>query len=146
MEGVLPFGKGKETLGSEAVVVVILETAFPVVLFVRRPVGRVFYGYGDMGFFDLVLLSEGTESIEDGNVDANGIGVVVDVFSGVSHRVFLEDDGISFEVEFADLHTVALGCPGKDIFNEHAVVLPFSSYVRGRPDRRCYRFSCSCVS
>ena len=100
---------------------VILEAAFPVVLFVRCPVGRVFYGYGDMGFFDLVLLSEGTESIEDGNVDANGIGVVVDVFSGVSHRVFLEDDGISFEVEFADLHTVALGCPGKDIFNEHGV-------------------------
>ena len=145
MEGVLPFGKGKETLGSEAVVVVILEAALTVVLFVRRPIGRVFYGYGDMGFFYLVLLSEGTEAIEDGNVDANGIGVVVDVFSGVN-GVFLEDDGISFEVEFADLHTVALGWPCKDIFNEHAVVLPFSSYVRGRPDRRCYRFSCSCVS
>ena len=97
-----------------------------------------------MGFAYLVLLSEGTESIEDGNVGADGIGVVVDVFFGVN-GVFLEDDGISFEVELADLHTVALGCPCKDIFNEHGVVLPFSP-VRGRPDRRCYRFSCSCVS
>ena len=102
----------------------MLEAALTVVLFVRRPVGTVFYGYGDMGFFYLVLLSEGTESIEDGCIGADRIGVVVDVFSGVSHRVFLEDDGISFEVELADLHTVALGCPGKDIFNEHGV--PFS--------------------
>ena len=102
---------------------VILETALTVVLFVRRPIGRVFYGYGDMGFFDLVLLSEGTESIEDGRIGADRIGVVVDVFSGVN-GVFLEDDGISFEMELADLHTVALGCPGKDIFNEHGV--PFS--------------------
>jgi hypothetical protein len=27
-------------------------------------------------------------------------------------------------VELADLHTVTLGCPGKDLFNEHGV--PFS--------------------
>ena len=123
---------------------VILEAALPVVLFVRRPVGVVFYGYGDMSFAYLVLLSEGTESIEDGNVGAYSLEVVVDVFSGIN-GVFLEDDGIFFEVELADLHTVALGCPCKDIFNEHGVVLPFSP-VRGRPDRRCYRFSCSCVS
>ena len=96
-----------------------------------------------MGFFDLVLLAEGAESIEDGCIGAYSLEVVVDVFFGVN-GVFLEDDGIFFEVELADLHTVTLGCPGKDIFNEH-VVLPFSP-VRGRPDRRCYRFSCSCVS
>ena len=96
-----------------------------------------------MGFFYLVLLSEGTESIEDGCIGADSLKVVVDVFFGVN-GVFLEDDGVFFEVELADLHTVALGCPGKDIFNEHGV-LPFSP-VRGRPDRRCYRFSCSFVS
>ena len=96
-----------------------------------------------MGFAYLVLLSEGTESIEDGCIGADSLKVVVDVFFGVN-GVFLQDDGIFFEMELADLHTVALGCPGKDIFNEHGV-LPFSP-VRGRPDRRCYRFSCSFVS
>ena len=76
-----------------------------------------------MSFFDLVLLSEGTESIEDGRIGAYSLEVVVDVFSGVN-GVFLEDDGVFFEVELADLHTVTLGCPGKDLFNEHGV--PFS--------------------
>ena len=73
-----------------------------------------------MGFAYLVLLSEGLQSIEDGCIGADSLKVVVDVFFGVN-GVFLEDDGVFFEVELADLHTVALGCPGKDIFNEHGV-------------------------